>query len=143
MHPGNVRGQPSHIEEYAPIAQAIGQFVAAKNGNQDGDPKKTVSIMIDVVKREGVAEGKETPARLSLAPDMLGVMRKKFTDTLKIVMNGRRLLLVLTMTHRQAGLEMDLLFWSCLENLLLQKELLAQDVLPNCSFHMIFALYRR
>jgi len=84
MQPGNVRGQPSHIEDYAPLSQAVGQFVQAQNGNQAGDPKKAVSIMIDVVRGEGVAEGKEAPARLPLGPDMLGVMRTKCNDTLKI-----------------------------------------------------------
>jgi hypothetical protein len=84
MAPGNVRQEPSQIEDYTPIAQAVGPFTAGQNGNQDGDLSQAVSIMIDVVRGEGVAEGRETPERLPLGPDMLGVMRKKCTDSLKI-----------------------------------------------------------
>jgi hypothetical protein len=40
--------------------------------------------MIDVVKGEGVAKGKETPARLPIGQDSLGVVRTKCKDTLKI-----------------------------------------------------------
>lgn len=84
MHPGNMRCQPSYIEDYAPIAHAVNQFVIEKDNNQAGDPKKAVSIIVDVVRDEGVAQGKEMPARLPLGPDVLDVVRKKCTDTLKI-----------------------------------------------------------
>lgn len=75
MVPGKVKQEPSQIGDYTPIAQAVGQFVVGQNGNQDGDPGKAVSIMIDVVRGGGVAEGQETPERLPLDPDMLDVMR--------------------------------------------------------------------
>jgi hypothetical protein len=72
------------IEDYKPIREAVAQFVQDNNGNQPGDPKKAVEIMIDVVKEEGVAEGKLLPDRLPLGPDCLGTWRKRYVNNLAI-----------------------------------------------------------
>ncbi|KAF4633900.1 hypothetical protein G7Y89_g4219 [Cudoniella acicularis] len=41
-------------------------------------------IMIDVVKGEGVAEGKELPERLPLGPDVLAKARDRYTKYLEL-----------------------------------------------------------
>lgn len=51
---------------------------------EPGDPEKAVEVMLDVVKGEGVAEGKDTPFRLPLGSDGLEVMRAKCSGTLKV-----------------------------------------------------------
>ncbi|KAF2871948.1 putative hydroxybutyrate dehydrogenase [Massariosphaeria phaeospora] len=83
MHPDNVlkfRSEP--IADYDGIRDLTSQFVDGINGNQPGDPKKAVEIMIDVVKGEGVAAGKEMPDRLPLGPDCLATMRKRCVGNL-------------------------------------------------------------
>jgi hypothetical protein len=76
MDPKNVRFRTNNFSDYDPIREAVGGFVQQMNGNQPGDPAKAVSIMIDVVKGEGVAQGKAFPNRLPLGPDCLATMRK-------------------------------------------------------------------
>lgn len=77
MHPDNVKFRPRTIEDYDPVRNAVAQFVEQMNGNQPGDPMKAVNVMIDVVKGEGVAEGRTVPERLPIGSDCLEVMRKK------------------------------------------------------------------
>ena len=84
MDPGNVKFRADPIEDYKPIRDAVAQFVHGINGNQPGDPKKAVDIMIDFVKEEGVAEGKALPERLPLGPDVLATLRKKAVNNLAI-----------------------------------------------------------
>jgi hypothetical protein len=54
------------------------------NGTQVGDPEKAVEVMIDVVKGEGVAQGKEMPERLPLGADALATARKRMVDYLAV-----------------------------------------------------------
>jgi hypothetical protein len=84
MHPDNIKALPPAIEAYRDVSKAIGEFVTNMNGNQPGDPKKAVEIMIDVVKGEGFAAGKTMPERLPLGPDALNVIRKKCNATLEV-----------------------------------------------------------
>lgn len=60
------------------------QFVRQINGTQRGDPKKAVEIIIDVVKGEGVAEGKQTPDRLCLGKDVLEKLRWRSERDLEV-----------------------------------------------------------
>ncbi|KAF4626142.1 hypothetical protein G7Y89_g12021 [Cudoniella acicularis] len=86
MDPANIKAQgdpASAIADYTELNTIIGGFVGQMNGNQPGDPEKAVKIMIDVVKGEGVAEGKEIPERLPLGPDVLGKIRDKYTKYLE------------------------------------------------------------
>ncbi|KAF2261283.1 NAD(P)-binding protein [Lojkania enalia] len=84
MHPDNIKFRTNPITEYDYVRELVGQFVQKMNGNQPGDPKKAVNIMIDVVKGEGVAEGKAMPTRLPLGPDVLSTMRKTCVNNLAI-----------------------------------------------------------
>jgi NAD(P)-dependent dehydrogenase (short-subunit alcohol dehydrogenase family) len=85
MHPDNVATFRSDaIADYEPIRNGVAQFVQSINGNQPGDPQKAVSIMIDVVRGEGVVEGKAIPERLPLGPDCLATLRKRSVSNLAI-----------------------------------------------------------
>lgn len=59
-----------------------GQF-ANMDGNQPGDPAKAAELVVDVVKGENRAAGREWPACLALGPDAVAVIRKKCEDTLR------------------------------------------------------------
>jgi hypothetical protein len=83
MDPANVKADPTAgIEDYSELSKLVLGFVGQMNGNQPGDPQKAVKIMIDVVKSEGVWEGKEIPERLPLGPDVLEKIRGKYTKYL-------------------------------------------------------------
>ncbi len=57
---------------------------SAYNTNQPGDPKKGVQVMLDVVRGEGVAQGKEFPKSLLLGSDCFGSVQKQLDDYLKL-----------------------------------------------------------
>lgn len=82
--PENIRNNSAPIADYDPIRNAVAEFVQHIDGNQPGDPKKAVEIMIDVVRGEGKAEGKAMPERLPLGPDCLMTMRKRCVSNLAI-----------------------------------------------------------
>ncbi|KAJ4301947.1 hypothetical protein N0V90_004043 [Kalmusia sp. IMI 367209] len=84
MDPGHVKFRSDPIEDYREVRNAVTQFVQGINGNQPGDPKKAVEIILDVVKDEGVAQGKDLPERLPLGPDCLMTLRKKAVNNLAI-----------------------------------------------------------
>ncbi|KAG7439413.1 uncharacterized protein BT62DRAFT_913725, partial [Guyanagaster necrorhizus] len=54
------------IEDYRKMAEQVESALQAYNGNQPGDPKKGVQVMLDVVRGEGVTRGKEFPKSLVL-----------------------------------------------------------------------------
>lgn len=74
----------SSIPQYAQFDAGTKAFVDGMNGQEPGDPKKAVERMIDVVRGEGMAAGKEMPFRLPLGSDGLAVIRDKCLDMLKV-----------------------------------------------------------
>ena len=71
--------------DYAEIESALRAGVAAVDGNQPGDPAKASERIVDVVRKEGMAAGKETPFRLPLGRDGMEQVRNKCLNTLKIM----------------------------------------------------------
>lgn len=82
--PTHLRVEIEPHEAYAEVLKQMGVQATAIDGNQPGDPKKAVERIIDVVRQEGVAEGREMPKRLPLGADALAVIREKCEETLKI-----------------------------------------------------------
>jgi NAD(P)-dependent dehydrogenase (short-subunit alcohol dehydrogenase family) len=56
---------------------AVEAAVRAESGRQPGDPAKLAQIVVDVVKEEGVAEGRRMPERLLLGRDCVGEFEGK------------------------------------------------------------------
>ena len=71
------------MPDYQEMAQQAQAGTQAMEGHQPGDVKKVVETMIDVVKGEGVAKGKDMPKRLPLGTDALELVREKCVETLK------------------------------------------------------------
>ena len=84
MSPTNVKTAALRISDYEEVDKAISGFVAARNGNQPGDPRKLVERFIDVVKSEGMAAGKPIPQRLPIGRDSMAAIKKKCEATLKL-----------------------------------------------------------
>jgi hypothetical protein len=82
MHPDNVKTRANPIADYDELRNGVAHLIKTIDGNQPGDPKKAVEIMVDVVRGEGVAVGKSIPDRLPLGPDCLNTMRKKAVGNL-------------------------------------------------------------
>lgn len=45
------------------------------NGKQPGDPKKAAQVIVDVVRKEGIAAGRETPSVVVLGSDAYGIIK--------------------------------------------------------------------
>lgn len=74
------------IKEYQETA--AGQMRAALDqvdNNQPGDVEKGAKVLIDVLTKSGVAEGKEVPMRLALGSDSSPCIRSKCEDTVKLL----------------------------------------------------------
>jgi hypothetical protein len=87
FHPDNLKVDTSPeatIADYAEMNTLIGGFIQQMNGSQPGDPKKAVKIMIDIVRGEGVAEGKVVPERLPLGSDIFPKIKNKYTKYLEV-----------------------------------------------------------
>lgn len=82
--PSNIKFRGNHIADYAPIREAVEQFAQQIDGTERGDPNKCAQVIVDVVKGEGGAKGKELPERLPIGPDAVERMRKRCTDVLSI-----------------------------------------------------------
>lgn len=64
---------------------AAREALEAYNGNQPGDVEKSAKVIVDVLTKSDVAEGREVPVRLALGTDTLEVIKKKCEDTLRLI----------------------------------------------------------
>lgn len=53
--------------------------------NQPGDPVKLVETILDLVRQEGIAEGKDIPLRMPLGVDVFDDMKAKCEETLSLL----------------------------------------------------------
>lgn len=80
----NYKPVPQTIDAYKSLNDMIYGFLGQADSNQPGDPEKAVNIMIDIVKEEGVAEGKTQPLRLPIGKDALTTLRNKYVKYLEL-----------------------------------------------------------
>ncbi|KAF9032266.1 NAD-P-binding protein [Hymenopellis radicata] len=69
IDPNNRRPYENTIEDYKTTMEAMDEIFKSLDGNQPGDTVKLVEIIVDVVKGEGVAEGKTIPRSLQIGTD--------------------------------------------------------------------------
>ena len=81
----NVCHKLSTIDDYAAASQEIKSALASENGTQAGDPDKLAEIVVDLVRGEGIAQGRELPLRMPLGVDAYDEIKKKCEDTLKLL----------------------------------------------------------
>ena len=81
---GNIDSQAPHIADYTEFNKAVHEFEKNSYGKEPGDPNKAVERMIDIVKGEGLAKGKDIPVRMPLGKDGLKIVKDKCLTTLKI-----------------------------------------------------------
>ncbi len=72
------------IPNYAEFYKGMMVVLAATDGKQPGNPNKGAEMIVDVVKGDGRAKGKEWPIRLPMGCDALELIRGKCYETLKV-----------------------------------------------------------
>ncbi|KAI1102879.1 NAD(P)-binding protein [Jackrogersella minutella] len=85
LSPGNLGVVPSTIPDYAEASKAHINGLAKEDRTQPGDTRKAVKIIVDLVRKEGCAEGKEVPFRFPLGTDCYNAIKEKCEDTLSLL----------------------------------------------------------
>ena len=75
----------SKFQEYEQLSKEMSELFAKADRNQPGDPSKAVEIILDLVRKEGIAEGKEIPFRLPLGKDAFNIFKAKIEGTGKVL----------------------------------------------------------
>lgn len=82
---GNIQIRQSDIPDYEERSKARIEGLAGEDQNQPGDPEKLAEIVLDLVRGEGVAQGKEVPFRLPLGVDCYTDVKEKCEATLAML----------------------------------------------------------
>lgn len=85
----NMKAVKSAIPDYADFSEAQLNGLAKENRRQPGDPLKLVEIILDLVRREGVANGRDIPFRLPLGVDVYDDIKNKCEETLRMLEEWR------------------------------------------------------
>jgi NAD(P)-dependent dehydrogenase (short-subunit alcohol dehydrogenase family) len=80
----NRRDNTSQIADYAEAVEKHYANLDAESQNQPGEVEKGVSIMVDLVRKEGVAEGKEIPFRFPLGTDCYEESKAKLDEMVRV-----------------------------------------------------------
>jgi hypothetical protein len=83
--PTNSRLKITDIEDYGPMMMAWASLVAAMDGNQPGDPKLNVKVMVNVIKREGKPKGRSIPCKMPIGYDVVQVVKSRCDEILKVI----------------------------------------------------------
>ncbi|KAJ3568861.1 hypothetical protein NP233_g5433 [Leucocoprinus birnbaumii] len=75
--PENKQAWESRIADYKPLAEQMESMIQMADGHQPGDPHKAAEIIVDLVRGEGVAQGKAWPKSLALGPDCYGMIKEE------------------------------------------------------------------
>jgi NAD(P)-dependent dehydrogenase (short-subunit alcohol dehydrogenase family) len=85
LAPSNSAYLESSIPDYSDLINQSYAMFKATDGKQPGDPIKGVERIVDVVKSEGLAKGKELPPTLALGSDAVAFIRQKCHEQLKLL----------------------------------------------------------
>ncbi|KAF8918441.1 NAD-P-binding protein [Mucidula mucida] len=85
IDPNNRQLYENRIEDYKPMISAMDEIFKSLDGNQPGDTKKLVEIIVDIAKGEGVAAGKQIPRSLQIGTDCYSVLKQDLTERLQIL----------------------------------------------------------
>ena len=81
----NRKTRASAIAEYAELSDSKTAGLAGEDKNQPGNPVKLVEIVIDLVRKEGIADGKEVPLRMPLGVNVFDDVKAKCEETLGLL----------------------------------------------------------
>lgn len=82
---GNMKTVSTEIPEYKDFSRTLLKGLAEADQMQPGNPIKLVEMVLDLVRQEGIAEGKEIPFRLPLGSDCYNDVKAKCEETLELL----------------------------------------------------------
>ncbi|KAK1511007.1 short chain dehydrogenase [Colletotrichum tamarilloi] len=86
LNPGARNKVEQSVEAYTDSAAGqVRKVLETVDNNQPGDPIKGARVVVDVLTKSGVAEGREIPQRLALGTDCLAVVREKCQSTMALL----------------------------------------------------------
>ncbi|KAI0888346.1 NAD(P)-binding protein [Annulohypoxylon maeteangense] len=85
LSPDNLHTAPSKISDYDKASKAHVDGLAQEDRMQPGDTQKAVKIIVDLVRKEGCAEGREVPFRFPLGTDCYESIKEKCEETLHLL----------------------------------------------------------
>jgi hypothetical protein len=80
---GNLKVTEPKISDYKEVVSSNIEGLAQEDRAQPGNPVKLISVVLDFVRGEGVAEGRPPVFRLPLGSDCYEEVKKKCEDTLR------------------------------------------------------------
>jgi len=85
LNPSNSTFISTEIPDYSDILEKTYTLFKSIDGKQPGDPIKGVERIVDVVKSQGLAKGKELPPTLALGSDAVAYIRQKCQEQLRLL----------------------------------------------------------
>ena len=92
LTPENLQLGKSRIDDYSETNSGLKQLLESSNGRQPGDPVRGVKTIVDVIKRQGIGQGKDLPKRLPLGSDAFDCVRTKCEKTLSLLDNWKEVI---------------------------------------------------
>ncbi|KAI1441942.1 NAD(P)-binding protein [Annulohypoxylon stygium] len=92
LSPENLQSKRSKIADYEKASEAHANGLAQEDRMQPGDTKKAVKIIVDLVRKEGCAEGKEVPFRFPLGTDCYDTLKEKCEETLSLLQDWKEVI---------------------------------------------------
>ncbi|KIM99179.1 hypothetical protein OIDMADRAFT_126792, partial [Oidiodendron maius Zn] len=81
----NMKAPRSKNPEYEGFSSGVLLDLAREDRTQPGDPVKLVEIILDVIRQEGDARGREIPFQLPLGIDCYDDIKVKYGETLQLL----------------------------------------------------------
>lgn len=81
----NRKTKLSSIPDYEQLSNNMVQGLSGEDERQPGDPVKLAEIVVDLVREEGVAKGRDVPLRMPLGLDCYDEIKKKCEETLRLL----------------------------------------------------------
>lgn len=82
---GNLGVAASKVGDYQEAYREFLGRIEAEDGRQPGDVAKGVKVIVDLVRGEGVATGREVPFRIPLGSDCLETVKETCEETLRVL----------------------------------------------------------
>lgn len=85
----NRKTKVSAVDDYTELSHSKTEGLESEDSNQPGDAIKLVEIIIDLVRKEGIAEDREVPFRLPLGIDVFDDIKAKCKCMLTLLKDWR------------------------------------------------------
>ncbi|KAI1458761.1 NAD(P)-binding protein [Annulohypoxylon moriforme] len=92
LSPENRHTTTSKISDYEKASKVHADGLAQGDRTQPGDTQKAVKIIVDLVRKEGCASGREVPFRFPLGTDCYDTLKEKCEETLRLLQDWNQVI---------------------------------------------------